>query len=84
MNKKGQVVIYVFMIAIVILVLAIGFAPGVKDSVDTARGTSGMNCTSSNLDVFGQLNCVSTDMFLFYFIFGLIAIAGIVILRGRV
>ncbi len=82
MNNKGQVAFLVMMIGIVIIVLALAFAPGLKTQIDTTRGADGLNCTSSTISTFDQATCIVTDLNMFYFVGGLIFIAGAVIV-GR-
>ena len=80
MNKSGQVIIYAFMVALVVIILALSLAPSVKVFTDDARNeTTGMNCTSPDLSNYDKAACVTTDMTIFYFIGGLIFIAGIII-----
>lgn len=84
-NKKGQVLIYGFMIAVCLIVLALALAPMVKNRTDNARNTTteegeelGMDCSNSSISTFNKAACVSTDMTLFLFIGGMILLAGAV------
>ena len=79
MNKKGQVFFYTLMLGIVILVLALALATPVKETVNTSRTTSDLNCSNSSISDFDKGACVVADLTLFYFIGGLIFIGGAVI-----
>ena len=76
-NKKGQVIFYAFMIGITILVLALALAPPVRTQVDEAR--TAMDCGNESISNFYKAACVVSDLTIFYFIGGLIFIAGAVI-----
>lgn len=82
MNNKGSVVIYSFMVGLVIFVLALALAPPVSEFISSARnettsfGTQGLNCTSDTISNYDKAACVVTDLNLFYFIGGLLFIAG--------
>lgn len=78
MNTKGQVIFYSFMIAICVLILALAFAPIMKQFVDDARGD--MDCTNApDLTKFDQLACLAVDVQIFYFIGALIFMCGSII-----
>lgn len=83
MNNKGQVVFLTMMIGIVIIVLALAFAPGLKSQIDVTRGATGLNCTNTSISTFDQATCVVTDLNMFYFVGGLIFIAGAVLVGRR-
>jgi len=88
MNKKGQMTIYALMIALVIIVLALALAPPVSQFTNSARNetngdTIGMNCSNPDIDNFTHAACIATDLNLFYFISGLIFIAGAIV-TGRI
>lgn len=83
MNKQGQVMVYGIMLGLVIIILALALAPAVGSFTNGARNETsgdniGLNCstTTSNFD---KATCVITDLTLFYFIGGLIFVAGSVI-----
>jgi len=80
-SKKGQVVGYSLMLGVVVLVLAMAFAFPVKQTTDIARNntdgdTLGMDCGNSSISNFQKGACMVTDISIFYFIGGLIVIAG--------
>lgn len=91
--KKGQVVVFTLMLAVVLIVLAIAFAPTLIEMTNQARGdnnlttsaeyggdieTTGLNCTGTN-DSYVQAACVITDSYTPYFVGFLIALGGAVI-----
>lgn len=85
MNNKGQVLVYGFMIAVTLIILALAVAPMLKDRTDNARNltiqegeTQGLDCSNSSISTFNKAACTSTDMTLFLFIGGMIFIAGAV------
>lgn len=85
MDNKGQVVVFGLMMGVVIIILALALAGPIKQSVDTARNTTtesgepGLDCTNSSITQEQKAACVAADLTLFYFVIGLIFIAGIVI-----
>jgi len=76
MNGKGQLFFFTFMIFIVIIILALAFAPGLKTQVEEVRSSSNMDCANSSISTFDKVTCHVNDLTLFYFIGGLIFIAG--------
>lgn len=79
MNKKGQVWAFSLMLGIVIIVIALAFAPLGKTIVDDAMGNStadfiGLNCDNSSISDFQQGACTIVDFSLVYFFGGLILI----------
>jgi len=84
MEKKGSVLIYGIMLGLVIIILALALAPTVSQFTTTAMNESsdnqiGLNCSSDTISNFDKAACVVVDLNLFYFIAGLIFIAGAVI-----
>lgn len=84
MNNKGQVLFYGLMLGLVIIVLALALAPAVVNQVNSARNatvgdTIGMDCANESISNFNKAACVATDVSIFYFIGGLIFIAGAII-----
>ncbi len=84
MNNKGQVAFLVMMIGIVIIVLALAFAPPLKTQIDTTRGVDGLDCANNSISTFDKATCIVTDLNMFYFVGGLIFVAGAVIMGRRV
>ena len=76
MNNKGQVIFVTFMIAIVIIVLALAFAFPVKQATTQARAD--MDCSNTSISNYDKAGCYASDLTLFYFIGGMIFIAGVV------
>jgi len=84
MEKKGSVLIYGIMLGLIIIILALALAPAVSQFTTTAMNESsdnqiGLNCSSDTISNFDKAACVAVDLNLFYFIAGLIFIAGAVI-----
>lgn len=84
MNSRGQVAAMAFMIAIVIIILALAWTPAINEITSNVMnetypiGGDGMNC-SATTDNFVKAGCWVADINQAYFIGGLLAIAGIVI-----
>ena len=86
MNNRGQVIFFTFMLALTVIVLALGLAFPVKETIDNATNSSNnsqatdpsgtLNCNNSTLSNFDKGACVVADMSMFYFLGGLIFIAG--------
>ena len=84
LGNKGQIFFYTFMMAIVVLVLAVALAYPLSQTVSDARGNSteqsvGLDCANTTISNFQKGQCIITDLATPYFIIGLIAIAGMVI-----
>lgn len=84
MNKKGQVIFYGLMLAVVVIIVAMVLAPVIKNHLDGVMGpntatTQGLDCTNSSIPDFQKGQCVVTDWSQVYFFFGLLAVAGVVI-----
>ena len=87
MNTKAQASAVAFMLAIVIILLALSFAPILNDITTQASNKTssdlgevgGMDCSNSSISDFQQAACWTMDIGQSYFIIGIIAIAGMVI-----
>lgn len=84
-QRKGQAVFLSLMLGIVILVLALAFAPALRQFTSEARAPTtttsvGLDCSNSSISDFDKSTCVLVDLNLPYFILGVIGIAFIVIL----
>lgn len=79
MNNKGQVIFLTFMIALTLIVLALGLAFPVKESIDIARNSNNLNCTNSTISTFDKGACIVADLTIFHYIGGLIFIAGMIV-----
>lgn len=88
MNDKGSItLLYTLMIAVAVIILAMGLAPAVKSFVDNSRNTTtdtqvGLDCSNTSISDFDQATCVSVDLTTPFFLGGLIALA-IAILAAR-
>jgi hypothetical protein len=78
-NKHGQVIAYTLMLGTVIIILALALAPVVKEQVDNSRNATNMDCSNASVSNFVKATCVISDISIFYFIGGLVFIAGAVI-----
>jgi hypothetical protein len=84
---KGQASAVAFMIAIVILICALAFAPVVNEITKKAMNDTdadlgevgGMDCTNTTISDFQKGACWTMDITQSYFIIGLIALGGVVI-----
>lgn len=84
MNKKGQVVLYTLMLAVVLILLALALAPALTSIGGTIRADTtdtqiGLNCSNPNLDDYYKGTCMIHDLTTPFFIGAIIGIAGIVI-----
>jgi len=79
MNKHGQVIAYTMMLGTCIIILALALAPVLKERIDETRNASNLNCSSATISDYDSATCIVTDFSLFYFVGGLIFIAGAVI-----
>ena len=80
-NNKGQTFLLALMVATVFVILALAFAPVIKQFGDEARNDTtdtqiGLNCSSDTLTKFDEANCVAIDMMNPYFV-GFMIFAGI-------
>jgi len=84
MNNKAQAGNYAiaFMLAVCLIFLSIYFAHPVNEMVTMAMNETstigGMNCTSTS-DYFLKAGCIIADVGQFYFIAGIAALAGVII-----
>jgi len=84
MWKKGQVMFYSIMIGLTIIILALALAPAVSYFTESARNVTtgdnyGLDCSNSSISNFDKATCVVADLNLFYFIGGLVFIAGTIV-----
>lgn len=77
--KKGQVMLYGFMLALTIVIFALAIAYPVWESANDARTSSELNCTSTTLSNYDKAACITTDLTPFYFVGILVFIAGTVL-----
>ena len=84
MNKKGSLVmVYGLMIAVVVIILSIAFAPVLKQFTDDARAPStdttvGLDCANSSISDFDKGSCQMVDLTLPIIIGAFILMGGII------
>jgi len=79
MNNRGQVIFMTLMIGVCIIVVALAFAPGLRQFVTDARAPTtdtqvGLDCTNSSISDFDKSTCAIVDLSLPYFIIALVGI----------
>ena len=86
MNNKAQVSVVAFMLAIVIVILALSFAFPVNEITTDAQqnGTNlgevgGMQCNNASISDYNKVTCWISDIGQAYFIGAMFALAGVVI-----
>ncbi len=74
-NKKGSVILYTLMLGVLLFLLAMAFAPALKNTTDEARDSELLNCSTTE-DSQTKAVCTSIDIQQFYFgiVLGLAAI----------
>ncbi len=81
-GNKGQAVALAFMLAIVVIILALAFAKPLNELTTLAMSENssigGMNCTDTT-DNFVKASCWTADLGQAYIIGGILAIAGMLI-----
>ena len=91
MNKHAQASALVFMIAIVVIILALAFVKPVNQVTtsamtdnstaiygDYSEGGRGLDCSNSSISDFTKAGCWVVDIGQAYFIWGVIAFAGVI------
>lgn len=89
LDSKGQVALFAIMISVVIILLALAFAPAVKVFVDDARNSTsdtqlGLDCSNTSISDYDKAACVAVDSYNWYFFGFLIAGAGAVIITRSI
>lgn len=84
-DKRGQMMVYGFMWFAVIIVFALAAAPVLNSFVVSAMSPSsathvGLDCSNTTISKYDKSMCKLTDISLPFFVLGLIALAGIVLL----
>ena len=84
MNRSGQVFFVTLMIALCFIILALAFAPVIRDFIVNAQAPTsdtavGLDCSNSSISSFDKASCLFVDAFNPYFIGFLIAAAGAII-----
>jgi len=80
MNKKGFSIIYGLMLGVVVFILALALAPGLKQVVTEQMNDIELNCSGAT-DYQTRSVCTSMDMNNLYIIL-LMGIGGILIVRA--
>lgn len=81
MNKKAQMSLGIaIVIAILIFLMGIPVINILKPEIDTARGSSGLDCTNTSITDGNRLTCLGVDIVLPYFIWIVLASAGGVVI----
>lgn len=88
-EKKAQAgnISLVFMMAVVVIILGLAFAPSVNQVTKLSMANSsegigesgGMDCNNNSISDFAKAGCIVTDLNQGYFIGSLFAIAGLII-----
>ena len=84
LNSRGQTFLLALMIGMVFIVLALAFAPAIKNFVDDARAPSsdtavGLDCSNASISKFDKAGCLLVDMFNPYFVGFLVFSAGVIL-----
>lgn len=75
MNKQGASVAIAFMLAVTLIILAIGSAPTINQVVNETMYENRLDCENASISDFDKGACVTTDTGQFLFIGGLIVLA---------
>ena len=85
MNNKGQVSMVAFMIAIVVIIIAMALAFPTRQVADNAYNQTyddgraeGMDCSNSSISDYVKAPCIIADITPAFFIGGLIGLAGLI------
>ena len=86
MNRKAQVPLLMISLAVVVILLAIAFAPAINDVAITASNSSsptfvGLDCTNASISDFDKANCVAVDAISPYYIGFILFIAGALVAK---
>ena len=84
MNKGGLAFFVTMMIAVVFIILALAFAPVIKQFADISMNAStdttvGLDCSNASISDFDKANCTATDSLLPYFVGFLIFAGGAIV-----
>lgn len=89
MDNRGIAFFLTFMIGVCVIILALSFAPIVKDFNDNARntttwdGANGLDCSNVSISDFQNAGCIANDITTSSFVGILIAI-GLAVIMGKV
>lgn len=82
MNKKGQIIFVILMLAVVVFIVAGILIVPLKESADITQNATNLNCTNPALPAEQQATCIMVDLSMFYFISVCIAVS-IALLTGK-
>jgi len=87
MNDKGQSSLVLLSLGIVVIILALAFAPVIKQFSDDSRNVSsntqvGLDCSNSSISNFDKANCVAVDSLNPYFI-GFLLLLGVAFISAK-
>jgi hypothetical protein len=77
MNKSGQILFYTLMLCTAIIVLALAFAPIIKQFI--SQSEVDMDCTNSSISDFNKATCYSSDISLWFYVLLFIVIAFVIL-----
>ena len=81
-NKKGQMIVYRIMFAIVILIAVVLISSPIKEIITNTYNDAALDCTSGTLTYTQVATCAVLDNAIFYFL-GSCAAVGIAFLAGK-
>ena len=73
MNNKAQMLFFSLMLCVVILILALAFAPIIKQFITNAA--TDMGCNNSGIDDYTKANCFGLDISIWFYILLFIVLA---------
>lgn len=83
-NKKGQYVFFGFMMAIILIIVAVIFIPTINDFIQDIRDPTGLDCSNSGISVGTKMTCVLVDLWPFYLLGALISASIVFITRKTI
>lgn len=89
MNRSGVTFLVTLMLGVVVMILALAFAPVVNEFNDDSRntttrdGAAGLDCTNSSISDFDNAACVGSDITTAAFV-GILLAVGLAIIVGRI
>ncbi len=75
LNKKGQVIFVVLMLAIMLFIGAVAVSKPIVDVTNNVMNVSNLDCSNSTITKYEKATCTIVDMGAFYFIGTLIAMS---------
>lgn len=68
MSKRGQLVFVGLMVAAIVFIMVVSLLEPLKDQARTARNSTNLNCTSTELSAGEAGTCIVTDSYLFAYV----------------